>query len=296
MNLTKWQIEMTQGIYKITNTKDENHNYYIGSSRNIENRWRKHHTQLKHGYHPNPKLQAAWNKYGDGSLTLEIIEEVENLDELWDIEQRYLDIALDGNHCYNIVQKADHKSPPSEETRLRQSKSHKGKKLTEETKKRMSMSRMGHPTSKETREKISRANKGQPGKVHYWLGKSRDEETKRKISESLIGSKLSDETKKKIGEASRGRKHTEEARRKISMANEGKRLSKETKQKIGMAMKGKQSRLGTHASEETRKRLSESHKGHIHSEEHKRKIGEGIKRYWQNKRIQEKNDSISNCE
>ena len=51
---------MKSGIYKITNP--ENQYFYIGSSYDINNRWRKHLERLTKGNHPNIHLQRAYNK------------------------------------------------------------------------------------------------------------------------------------------------------------------------------------------------------------------------------------------
>lgn len=50
------------GIYVIDNMK--NGNVYVGSSNDIEKRWRKHRERLKRDNHINPHLQSSRNKYG----------------------------------------------------------------------------------------------------------------------------------------------------------------------------------------------------------------------------------------
>ena len=72
----------------------------------------------------------------------------------------------------------------SEETRKRQSKSHKGKHFSEETRRKMSGLHKGKHLSEETRRKMSESRKGEK---HYNYGKHRDEETRKKISESNKG-------------------------------------------------------------------------------------------------------------
>ena len=69
------------GIYKITNTI--NNKCYIGQSTDLAKRIRKHIKTLIGGTNRNEHLQNAYNKYGTGSFTIEIIEECqkENLDE-----------------------------------------------------------------------------------------------------------------------------------------------------------------------------------------------------------------------
>lgn len=70
------------GIYKITNTADNTS--YIGKSKDIKTRFRKHKYRLNKGIHHNRFLQRAWDKYGSEYFTFEVLEEceVEELDRL----------------------------------------------------------------------------------------------------------------------------------------------------------------------------------------------------------------------
>lgn len=74
------------GVYKITNTT--NGKFYIGSSKDIEQRFDEHKKKLKNNSHINPILQNSWNYYGENNFTFEILEECENYIER---EQYYLD-------------------------------------------------------------------------------------------------------------------------------------------------------------------------------------------------------------
>lgn len=69
------------GIYKITNTV--NGKCYIGQSKDLITRIQKHIKTLLNGTNRNEHLQNAYNTYGTGNFTIEIIEECteENLDE-----------------------------------------------------------------------------------------------------------------------------------------------------------------------------------------------------------------------
>jgi group I intron endonuclease len=60
------------GIYKITNTKNDF--YYIGSSVDITSRFGNHRSSLRKNTHNNPKLQNAWNKYGEHCFNFEIVK------------------------------------------------------------------------------------------------------------------------------------------------------------------------------------------------------------------------------
>ena len=63
------------GIYKIVNIV--NNKLYIGSSKNINDRWIKHKRQLRSNTHHNIHLQRSWNKYGSDNFKFEIVENVD---------------------------------------------------------------------------------------------------------------------------------------------------------------------------------------------------------------------------
>lgn len=79
---------MNSCIYKITNRI--NGKAYIGSTKNVKQRWAKHKALLRHNHHPNFHMQAAWNKYGEDSFVFEIVEECVP-DELLSREQFFID-------------------------------------------------------------------------------------------------------------------------------------------------------------------------------------------------------------
>lgn len=79
---------MVIGIYKIT--CKENNRIYIGSAKNLNNRWLRHLNDLKNNKHVNIHLQRAFNKYGEGAFIFDIIEKCEE-NSLFGREQYYLD-------------------------------------------------------------------------------------------------------------------------------------------------------------------------------------------------------------
>lgn len=86
----------------------------------------------------------------------------------------------------------------------------KGKRHSDETKKRMSLSQTGKTRTEETKRKIGEASRNRP---------SISEETRKNMSRSHLGHKTSEETKRKIGEKNKisckGKKQTESAKQKI---------------------------------------------------------------------------------
>ena len=89
------------GVYKITNVINDK--FYIGSSKDIQNRWYQHKKSLDDGVHGNEHLQNAWNKYGGENFKFEVIEECEPTIQ-FEREQFYLNTLNPfGDNGYNIV-------------------------------------------------------------------------------------------------------------------------------------------------------------------------------------------------
>ncbi|MEE1071657.1 MAG: GIY-YIG nuclease family protein [Cellulosilyticum sp.] len=87
------------GIYKITNTVDNRS--YIGQSKDIKLRFRKHRYRLNKGIHHNCFLQRAWDKYGESFFTFEVVEEC--LEEELDLKETYYISMYDSfNNGFNM--------------------------------------------------------------------------------------------------------------------------------------------------------------------------------------------------
>lgn len=92
------------GVYKITNT--ESGKFYIGSSKDMDNRKSEHWNALRRGDHINPILQNSWNYHGESVFTFEIVETCE-ADQCLIREQHYLDLLQPFKGVgYNINRKA----------------------------------------------------------------------------------------------------------------------------------------------------------------------------------------------
>lgn len=87
------------GIYQITNTLNGKH--YIGSSIDVNYRYKTHLSNLRNNKHSNSKFQNAVNKYGLDKFQFQILEEC-NSDELLILEQLYIDRA-DKEMLYNLT-------------------------------------------------------------------------------------------------------------------------------------------------------------------------------------------------
>ena len=70
-----------KGIYKITNLK--NQKFYIGQSKDLNNREHNHFYQLERNEHHNEILQNSFNKHGKENFIFEVLED----DGIWHFEQ-----------------------------------------------------------------------------------------------------------------------------------------------------------------------------------------------------------------
>lgn len=117
-------------VYTITNTV--NGRLYIGITiQNPRKRWRHHRHSLRHGEHPNPHLQAAWNKYGEAVFIFEVVQTCDDQDAL---NRTEIDlIATYGRTLYNLKSGGGFGGRPSEETRRRIAESGRGRTHSEAT-------------------------------------------------------------------------------------------------------------------------------------------------------------------
>lgn len=223
------------GVYEIRNTI--NGHRYIGSSVDIERRWKSHVRKLNNNKHENNILIRAWNKYGKKSFEFNILAHCPK-ESLLNFEQ----IFLNEESCeYNIANCA--RAPL-----------------------------LGLTHSKETRRKLSEMNIGN----QHWLGKHHSEKTKGKISNSLMGHKVTKETRKKLSEyrhTAEAKIKMSLARKGKPSPMLGKKHTEEAKKKMGIANIGNKYCLGNKLSEEHKRKISETLKGNVLSKETKLKIG-----------------------
>jgi len=190
-------------------------------------------------------IKKAIKKYGRENFSRDIICFADNKKELNKLEEYYIELyhAVISHEYYNLKEGGDSGNPWS------------GKSEDE---------------IKEICKKISNNNS------KYWSGKQRNNETKKKISQTKTG--------KYIGEKHPfyGGHHSEESKKKMSEANigrpahnKGKSMSKEQRQKLI------EIRTGTHHTEETKQKMSEVRRGENNpmyrkqfSESHKKKISQ----------------------
>lgn len=208
------------GIYAIVNKVDGKR--YIGSSADINDRWRRHVGLLNAGKHHSPHLQHAWTKYGANNFDFVILYTC-SCDDLIYHEQRYLDSYKPE---YNVSPTAGRTAGVIRSTEYiaKQKQSQKGKVLSEETRRKISEGMKGKKNSLGVKHEIA-------------------ESTIEKIRAALLGHFVSTETREKIRAKNKNYRHTEEA-----------------KKKIGAASLGNQHNRGRVQSEEERQMRSEAQK------------------------------------
>ena len=168
---------MSNGVYAIACLRSKK--IYIGQAVNIEKRITRHKMWLRQGVHFSKELQGDWDKHGEDNFFIKVLEKNKAFTEKKRLEREEYWISHykegDAINVYNIRYE-------------------------------------GHWISKEGRTRISEAAKKMSGENHpmwgkegYWKGKSRTNENKKKISESLQGHPVSDEARRKMSEAKKGK-------------------------------------------------------------------------------------------
>jgi len=151
------------GIYKIINIL--NNKIYIGSSTQINKRWKKHKQCLRRNKHHSNHLQNAWNLYGEESFKIELLEQVEpSKEKLLEREDYWISFfnSANSDFGYNVRIKAG---------------SCLGTKRSEETRKKMSEIAKKRVISEETKQKIA---KSMIGDKNHFFGKHHTEASKHK--------------------------------------------------------------------------------------------------------------------
>lgn len=193
---------MSRGtVYAIENQDGK---AYIGSTRNLKKRWRRHRSDLRRGHHGNPYLQRAWNKCGEQAFEFVVLEENIPTGQLIQREQCWLDkyrIMGEVYNCGVVAENAMMGCKHTIETRRKLSEAHQGKLHSEETRRKIGEAHQGMKRSKETCHNLSKAKCGERNPNY---GKSPSKETRRRISEALRGKNRSEETCRKIGDANAG--------------------------------------------------------------------------------------------
>lgn len=174
------QDKLKSGIYCIENIN--NNKKYIGQSVDVQDRWRKHKSELEHHVHHNSYLQNAWNKYGEDVFNFYVLEycEIEQLDEK---EIYYIDLYKTTNRdCgYNLKSGGQLSgSYYTEEIKEKMSKSIKTSYQNSNLREIRKDNALNQWSNPEIKAKIMGSNNGMYGRKHT-------EESKLKISNAKKG-------------------------------------------------------------------------------------------------------------
>lgn len=149
------------GVYVIKCTANDK--FYIGVSKNIENRWREHKSDLKNNKHHCVQLQRCCNKYGLDLLEHSIIYKTDDYEAALNLEFAMLK-ALDCKFMLNSVKTTKGFSTEykhSNETKKKISNALKGNKYTlgykhtVEAKQKQRLSTINNPKCTATQFKLS---------------------------------------------------------------------------------------------------------------------------------------------
>lgn len=241
---------MKGGIYQIENQR--NGKRYIGSAVNLKRRWTVHLRSLRSGQHYNRHLQAAYDKYGEQSLILSILEYVES-ERLIEREQYYFDaLSPEYNLCPIAGSPLGYRHTP--ETRKKISKALGGERNPNYGIRGRQSPNYGRRHSEETKHRMSESKKGER---NAFYGKRHSKKTREQMSKAHMGERNFMFGKRNEQNPNYGRQQSEEARQNNSKAHMGKCHSEETKRKISEALKGNQNCKGKTLSDETRRKISE---------------------------------------
>jgi group I intron endonuclease len=200
---------------------------YIGLSTDFDSRMVEHLSMANSG--SRYLIHKAIRKYGWDSFTRRVLFESSDVEELKAKEQELIaqhrTFFREGG--YNMTRGGDGVFGLrfTDESRLRMSKAHKGKRLSATTRKKIADAHRGRPKSKEHRRNISKAIMGHPS--YKKSGKPCSEETRDKIRSAMLGKtypnrkpppSFSAEHRARLREGQRRRREREKARREACAA------------------------------------------------------------------------------
>lgn len=217
------------GIYCILNR--QNKKAYIGSAINLGIRVRHHFRQLRSGKHGNRHLQNAFNKYGEQSFSVFVLDVIQDATRLIGREQFYIDTFKPlGKNGYNLAPVAGSllgtKRPPLS--------------FVQRERLRIAMSGTGNPFYGKTHtDKVkqiisekTQSRMADPRNNYFYQRSLVGEQN------GMYGRTHSPESRAKIGASSKGRTHSNEAKQQMSITRKGKPQTHSQKAVIQLDMDG----------------------------------------------------------
>lgn len=285
---------------------------YIGKTNDLKRRWERHCKNAARNSYPSIHLYNAMRKYGIESFEMKVLEEhsdeiyiLETLEPRWiqkmrDEDRNVYNMTDGGEGLSGLEFSAEHRrklsetakrqagkprGPMSDETKLKISARHIGKKHTEEHCQKLREAAQqrvaNHPP------KPLPAPRKKPGMKPGTKRPPMSEEQKLKLSEANLGKSHSEETRQKLSEANSGKpkpsRSEEHCRRLSEVASARGPMSEEQKLRIAESMRTSE-KVGHPVDEETRARIAEKLRGQVQSEETRAKRAESIRRAWEKRR------------
>ena len=268
-----------QGVYCITHLPSRL--IYVGAALDIGRRWSVHLYGLRKGKHHSIRMQGLWDRDGDGSFSISVIEEVPSVSDLLAREQHWLDRLTPCNPAigFNTLPFAHstYGRTVSAETREKMAACNRGRKLTPEHLAAIKSANTGRSMPQSVKDKLSVTNKGRIITTEW----------RTKLAAANRGNVISLETRQKISASLKGRKfsperianmkgftgqHTQETKDKISRAKKGIPLSPAHVAKVAAGHRGLKK------SAETRAKISATQRGRRFSAEHRAKLSAAQRR------------------
>ncbi len=206
---------MATGVYEIRNKV--NGKTYIGSAVDMAKRLYEHFRRLRRNEHENPRLQNAFNKYGEAAFVWSPVEEVADVSLLVPKEQAIIDAR---RPFYNICRTAGSRlgTRHTEATKAKIRTAKTGVRPTDGTRRKMSAAQMGRRHPEEVCAKISAARVGQGNGM---FGKLHSADALAKIKAASVSRRNTPETLAALAKGhgwNRGIPFSAESRKKMSEA------------------------------------------------------------------------------
>ena len=214
-----------KGIYRILNIVTNKS--YVGQSKDIQKRIKRHKNLLRSKKHENKHLQSSWELYNEEDFIFEVLEICDD-EDLFEREIYFISNLSSFESGFNKTSGGDgiQKYKHTEEAKRKISEQSKKFKMSQEHKEKLLASITGRKKSDEEIEKIR--NKARGRKI--------SESHKQKLIDSTKGKPLSEDHRRKISEACKGRTISESQRLDISKAlinnKNAQKLSQDQKIKI----------------------------------------------------------------
>ena len=147
-------MEKISAIYKITNTITGD--FYIGSSKNVKQRWVSHKCKSTWNKCPNNPMYNDMNKYGVDKFEFQVIAEVE-IDSLKETEQQFIEKLKPTYNNYNAKGLDIERC---KETKKKYNKSDKGKEYHRKASNKYQKTNKGKESHRKASNKYNKSDKG----------------------------------------------------------------------------------------------------------------------------------------